>query len=843
MRDKGRFVAVKKSELYRSLWESADQLRGGMDASQYKDYVLVLLFVKYVSDKYTGQRFPDIVVPERGSFDDMVKLVGTKDIGDDINKIIHKLAEANDLQGIIDVADFNDKDKLGDGKEMQDRLSSLIGIFQNPALDFKRNRAEDDDLLGDAYEYLMRHFATESGKSKGQFYTPAEVSLVMAQVIGIDQVKRGPITVYDMTCGSGSLLLRAAATSPFPENISLYGQEMDNATYALARMNMILHGQATAELKKGNTLANPLHKDKSNDNAVRTFNFAVANPPFSSKAWTNGFKPSEDLYKRFEDGIPPEKNGDYAFLQHMLKSLTPDKGKGAIILPHGVLFRGNAEAVIRRSIVRKGYIKGIIGLPPNLFYGTGIPACIIVLDKEGAADRDGIFMIDASKGYRKDGNKNRLRHQDSHRIVDVFKRGIKDKQEVSRYARFVPMTEIEANDYNLNIPRYIDTSEPEDIHDIDAHLRGGIPDRDIDAMDAYWTVFPSLKRQLFTSSGRSGYSQLVCATAEIKQVVFTHPEFQQYNGRMRDVFDAWKTAHSPAMRTIKAGDQPKLLIETIAEALLSRFGTEALIDKYDVYQRLMTYWADIMQDDVTMLVVDGWQSAARLQLIVKPPKKKKGENDESKNGKEKKEKPDLVVGKDEYKSELIPVSLVIRRYFSSEQAVIDDMNAQIDALTAELEGLEEEYGGDEGLLSEAKTDKGKLTTASVKARLKEIGKDSNYEDEAALLREVAALFGKKSTLESQRKDTQATLNEQVLAKYQTLREEDIKTLVVDDKWLDTLTNEIGGELDRVSQALAARVRQLGERYAAPLPNLIKTSEMLNQRVNEHLNAMGYKWEK
>ena len=459
-------MAIKKSELYSSLWKSCDELRGGMDASQYKDYVLVLLFVKYVSDKYAGQPNALIEVPKGGSFADIVALKGDKEIGDKFNKIIAKLAEANDLKGVIDVADFNDPDKLGKGKEMQDRLSNLVAIFDNPALDFRNNRAEGDDLLGDAYEYLMRHFATESGKSKGQFYTPSEVSRVIAKVIGISKAKSQSQTIYDPTCGSGSLLLKAADET---NGVTIYGQEMDNATAALAKMNMILHDNPTAEIRQDNSLSSPQFK-QDNSGDLKTFDFVVANPPFSNKAWSNGFDPANDLYQRFEDGIPPQKNGDYAFLLHIIRSLK-STGKGAVILPHGVLFRGNAEADIRKKIIRKGYIKGIIGLPSNLFYGTGIPACIIVLDKENAAARSGIFMIDASKGFVKDGNKNRLRHRDIHKIVDVFNKQI----ELPKYSRMVSMVEIEANDYNLNIPRYIDSTEAEDLHDIEAHLLGGIP--------------------------------------------------------------------------------------------------------------------------------------------------------------------------------------------------------------------------------------------------------------------------------------------------------------------------------------------------------------------------------
>ena len=469
-------MALKKSRLYSSLWQSCDELRGGMDASQYKDYVLTLLFMKYVSDKAASDQGSLIDVPKGACFADLVALKGDKEIGDKINKIIARLAEANDLKGVIDQADFNDEGKLGSGKEMQDRLSKLVAIFDG--LDFRANRAEGDDLLGDAYEYLMRHFATESGKSKGQFYTPAEVSRIMAQVIGIERAGELPEpTVYDPTCGSGSLLIKAAheaATS----KLAIYGQEMDVATWALARMNMFLHGHPTAELWRGNTLAAPYFKNR--DGSLKTFDFAVANPPFSAKAWASGLNPEHDEFGRFAYGIPPAKNGDYAFLLHLIASLK-SSGKGAIILPHGVLFRGNKEADIRKDLVKRGLIKGIIGLPANLFYGTGIPACILVIDKEHAHARSGIFMVDASKAFLKDGKKNRLRAQDIHKIVDVFTRQI----ELPRYSRMVPLSEIAspANDYNLNLPRYIDASEPEDLHDLDAHLNGGIPVRDIDALE------------------------------------------------------------------------------------------------------------------------------------------------------------------------------------------------------------------------------------------------------------------------------------------------------------------------------------------------------------------------
>jgi len=787
-------MAIKKSELYSSLWRGCDELRGGMDASQYKDYVLVLLFVKYVTDKYAGQPDALIEVPEGGSFTDMLALKGDKEIGDKINKIIARLAEANDLKGVIDVADFNDADKLGKGRDMQDRLSNLVSIFDSPGLNFSNNRAEGDDILGDAYEYLMRHFATESGKSKGQFYTPAEVSIIMAKVIGINAAKSQSQTIYDPTCGSGSLLLKAADEAK--TGVTIYGQEMDNATAALAKMNMILHDNPTAEIWQDNTLSSPHFKEK--DGTLKLHDFVVANPPFSTKAWSNGFDPANDLYERFADGIPPAKNGDYAFLLHIIRSLK-STGRGAVILPHGVLFRGNAEGGIRRNIIRKGYIKGIIGLPANLFYGTGIPACIIVLDKENAAARTGLFMIDASKGFVKDGNKNRLRHQDIHKIVDVFNKQL----EIPKFSRRVGVAEIEANDYNLNIPRYLDSSEAEDLQDIAAHLKGGIPNADIEGLSAYWQVFPTLQTQLFERGTRAGYSQMKVAAAFVKPTIFMHPEFVAYTQAVSELFQQWRANNLSRLKGISQDTHPKPLIELLSEDLLQTFSSVQLIDKYDVYQHLMSYWSDIMQDDAYLITADGWEAGS-----------------DARNG-------------------LIPPLLIIAHYFAAEREAIEQLEARRDAITRQMEELDEEHGGEEGLLSDAKNDKGKLTKVSVAAQLKKIKNDADGADERKLLNAYLALIEQESVANRQVKDAQKQLDAKVAAQYAKLSIEDIKTLVVDDKWLTTLAADVQTELDRVSQALTGRIKQLAERYAEPLPQLAADVAALSARVEAHLKQMGF----
>ena len=809
-------MALKKSQLYASLWQSCDELRGGMDASQYKDYILTLLFMKYVSDKADSDPDSLIFVPEGGGFTDMVNLKGDKEIGDKINKIIGRLAEENDLKGIIDQADFNDDSKLGRGKEMQDRLSKLVAIFES--LDFRANRVEGDDLLGDAYEYLMRHFATESGKSKGQFYTPAEVSRIMAQVIGIGPDTQQDETIYDPACGSGSLLLRAADAAP--RGLSIYGQEKDNATYALASMNMILHDNATADLRHGNTLAAP---DFTNNDSLRTFDFAVANPPFSDKAWTNGLTPENDIYNRFEYGVPPAKNGDYAFLLHFISSLK-SRGKGAIILPHGVLFRGNREADIRREIIRRGYIKGIIGLPANLFYGTGIPACILVIAKENAHVRSGIFMIDASRGFLKDGNKNRLRAQDIHKIVSVFNA----QTEINGYSRMVPVSKIAdpANDCNLNIPRYIDASEPEDLHDLGAHLNGGIPNTDIDALDTYWTVFPTLRNALFRSNGRPGYSDPLMETQHVKTTLLTHPEFKDYQQQVNAIFQAWRETHEPLLLNIEVDTSPREIIQTLSEDLLDRFTHLSLLDPYDVYQKLMDYWDEVMQDDVYLIAAEGWVEASKPRGIIEDKQSKV------------KETPDLVIKKSKYKMDLIPPSLIVARYFAEEQTAIETLQTKQTTAESELAEYIEEHTGEDGLLTDALNASGKITAGGVKTRLKAIQSEPASTDEREALTSCAILIDAGLKIDRAVKKEQEALDRQVLAHYATFTEGEIKKIVADDKWIASIQSAIEGEVQRLTQTLTARVQELEERYAHCLPDLEQEMEEFGIRVEQHLENMG-----
>ena len=877
-------MAVKKSELYSSLWASCDALRGGMDASQYKDYILTLLFVKYVSDKFTGEDYADVEVPEGGSFDDMVQLIGKKNIGEGINKVIAKLAAANNLRGVIDKVSFNDPDKLGKGDEMVKKLSKLIEIFRRPELDFSKNRAEDDDLIGDAYEYLMRKFATESGKSKGQFYTPAEVSRILAKVIGISEEDRPSATIYDPACGSGSLLIRALNEAPI--DLSGYGQEKDTTTAGLAIMNAVLHNKV-ATIKAGNTFSDPQYFENGSDETVlRRFDYIVANPPFSIKNWTDGVKE----YGRF-DGYgerPPEKNGDYAWLMHILKSLKRT-GKAAVILPHGVLFRGNAEGEIRKALIKTGYIKGIIGLPANLFYGTGIPACIIIIDKEDADERTGIFMIDASHDFVKDGNKNRLRERDIYKIVTTFNEQITDDP---HYARFVPMSEITGkNDYNLNISRYIDSGISEDLQSIEAHLKGGIPAYDVDGMERYWSVFGLLKNKLF-SVLRDGFYQLNVSKDEVRPLIHEDEEFSSYADKIDNAFVAWRSAVDQELRNINAYVNAKDLIVRLAEQILIQFEGVELIDKYDVYQVLLAYWQEVMSDDVYLLIQDGYEAGRELsyEYVVKT----KTEGDET-----------ITIVTDKVKSwdgKLIPKSIIIDTYFAEEAKAIDaaevivaDTQAQINEL---LEGAEEgsaiaevlenetmsfakalkaaidnirskvhseeidalitlqnllpmkkkdmdSYLAKHPICASAKNDKGNVNASSVKSRIAILRETTPvpemYAEDYAQLMTLYTLMAKNDEQSKLVKALKAQLEEKVKEKYTVLTVEEIKELLVNKKWYYSIFDGIDALYVAISHSITNRIVELAERYEDTLPALSTVVDDYEARVKSHLERMGFVW--
>lgn len=814
-------MAIKKSELYSSLWAGADSLRGGMDASEYKNYVLNLLFLKYISDKARSNMDSEIEVPQGCFYEDILALEGDKEIGDKLNKIIAKIAERNDLKGVIDSVDFNDNTKLGEGKAMIDTLSNLVKIFAD--LSLGAHGALDDDLLGDAYEYLMRHFASESGKSKGQFYTPSEVSLLLSLLLGIDENTRQDKSIYDPTCGSGSLLLKASSLAG-KKGLTIYGQEKDISTTALCKMNMILHNSATADIAKGgsSTLSNPLFTIENG--MLKTFDYVVANPPFSLKNWTDGLSIDpkskqviNDHFNRFEDGTPPEKNGDFAFLLHIIKSLK-NTGKGAVILPNGVLFRGNAEGVIRKNLLMKGYIKGVIDLAPNLFYGTSIPACVIVLDKENAHARKGVFMIDASKDFKKDGNKNRLREQDVQKMIDTFNA----LKEIPYYSKMMSLEEISANDYNLNIPRYIAAQQEleKDLFAlINSHKASYLPKNEIEAYAPYFRVFKELKNTLFKKSDKEGYYALKTECENIKELITQSLEYQTFHASVLSTFDRLDLFET--FNDLEPGFNPKTLIESVCSKVLKEFEKVGILDKYGVYQLFKDYYNEVLQDDWFLISFNGFESAKELRKLTPLKDKNKKANYL--------EEPDFVILKTYYKSDLIPKNLIKQRFFEKETKELEELENALNEKEALLDEFIEEHSNEEGLFYELKINESVLK--------KELKNATDSEDKQILKTALEWLEAKNKALKMKNKAYEE-LELKAFHQYKNLEINEIKDLIIKDKWLNSLKNALENKIQKRTNAFISALNEIIQTYSNSLLELDKEVKESESKVLEHLKDLG-----
>ncbi len=797
-------MALKKSQLYNTLWESCNALRGSMDASQYKDYVLMMLFVKYLSDKHR-QGVLQLTIPEGCSFSDFVLLKQNPHIGEEINKKLERIKDANArIIGDLTLPNFNDPTKLGEGRTMVKALSDLIGVFQNEALDFSKNRAADDDLLGDAYEYLMKNFAAESGKSKGQFYTPAEVSRIIAKVLDLDEFKRASNSIYDPACGSGSLLLRALSETP-NHNLSIRGQEKDATTASLAKLNMLLHGVLGAKIEVGDTLNDPKFKASFH---LDTFDVCIANPPFSLKNWL-GDAGESDIYNRWTpDLLPPEKNGDYAFLLHLIRSMKDDsgaEGRGACILPHGVLFRGNAEEEIRKSLINRHIIKGIIGLPPNLFFGTGIPASILIIDKRDAEKRKGIFFIDAKEGFMKDGAKNRLREQDIRLIVDTWK----DKKEIAHYSRMVTWEEIELNGFNLNIPRYIEARDTEIKHNLDGHLRGGISDAEIDSFETEWESLPEMKTSLF-SPMREGFSSLKVQSSEISSMLATSTSAKMIRQSLEAAFRKWCNFTRNHIKE-DISRNPKQTIDNLASSVLELFnGVSAIIDSYDVYGVFMDYVNETMRDDLYVLSADGWL-ASREIVVTKKTKTSK-----------------------EWDGLLIPKNIVADRYFPELVAALAKAAEKAGEASAEYDQFieEETDKGQDSDILEQDGDDWKVCADKVLKKKKA---------KSAVIRRYFELKKKKTDTAASERAARKKLDDETEQKFGKLSEPEIQTMLFDDKWFASIKIAVMSIFETELRTFASSLVSLAARYEKTLDTLEKEVAQSQSEVHKVLREMGFDW--
>ena len=454
------------------LWRACDTFRGTVDSSLYKDYILTMLFVKFLSDYYKEKKeelkkrfgnkedrirkfleLEKFVLDDNCTFEYLYENRNADNLGELINKVLEKIEEDNKekLEGVFRNIDFNSEIILGKTKERNAMLKHLLEDFNDPKLDLRPSKLAGNDVIGDAYEYMIAYFASDAGKKGGEFFTPSQVSKLLAKLV---KPKSG-VRIYDPTCGSGSLLIKVAKEVP-DNNYQIYGQEKNGQTYSLCRMNMFLHDINDAKIWRGDTIRNP--QNIENDELMK-FDIVVANPPFSLDKW--GYEEAKnDKYGRFKYGLPPKSKGDYAFVQHMLSS-TNENGTVGVILPHGVLFRGASEGKIRKQIIEDNLLDAVIGLPEGLFYGTSIPACILIFKKNKKTDD--VIFIDASRDFEKGKNQNILRDEDIEKIVDTYH----NRKEIEKYSHIATLEEIRENDYNLNIPRYVDTFEEEEPVDLE----------------------------------------------------------------------------------------------------------------------------------------------------------------------------------------------------------------------------------------------------------------------------------------------------------------------------------------------------------------------------------------
>lgn len=613
-----------KSDVYSMLDKLCKTLCDGMDAAQYKEYVFALIFFKCVSDK-SAAGTKGVAVPDNSTFGSLFASISEPGIGKRINDSLLSIEKANEkLQGVVSSVNFDSEKHLGKTKQRQDMLANALTILNG--IDFSDSENLDNDFMGNAYEYVLRHFSTTSGQNKGQFYTPPEVSLLMAELLG---AARDGASVYDPTCGSGSLILKVASNNPHAK-LKLYGQEKDHVATNLAKINMILRDHFDAKIADSgnNTLSNP--EFVVSDTELMKFDMVVANPPFSNKTWQDGFeldkktKEPIDPFGRFEYGYPPRLCGDFAFILHMIHSMKDDGG-GALIISNGALFRQGREGEIRKRIVDSGVIESVITLPEALFYGTTIPATLIVFNKQGASERKHIFMIDASKGFESAKNQNKLRYRDMYKITNT----ILNEKELPRYSRKVPLEEIAEEDYKLSSQRYIDTFIEEPKISLVALTYGGVPKFNIDEHYRYWDLFgyDETFGTLYTEKPENPnlptthkYYDPIFVEGEtdhfghkrIDALLSNSKGYADFVSETKDEIDDWLSYFAKEVEKTSPGKVDDLM-HLFAMSLHNKFEGEAFIDGYEMYQVFRERWnSDFRRLTLEALSPDSDTSIAEL---------------------------------------------------------------------------------------------------------------------------------------------------------------------------------------------------------------------------------------
>lgn len=821
---------MNKQQLASKIWESANKMRSKIEANEYKDYILGFIFYKFLSEQeekylkendWTDEYLCELTEEDPEVVESIQKNLGyfisynnlfstwikkgsdfsVQDVRDALSAFSRLIDSAHKdvFEGVFDTLQTG-LSKLGEGSASQTKaISDLIYLIRDIPMDGK----QDYDVLGFIYEYLISMFAANAGKKAGEFYTPHEVSLLMSEIVAEHLKDRESIKIYDPTSGSGSLLINIGkSVSKYisnKDNIKYYAQELKQNTYNLTRMNLVMRGILPDNIvtRNGDTLEDdwPYFDDKD---PIATYeplyvDAVVSNPPYS-QSWNPTDKETDPRYARF--GLAPKGKADYAFLLHDLFHIKSD-GIMTIVLPHGVLFRGGEEGEIRKNLIEQNHIDAIIGLPSNIFFGTGIPTIIMILKQK--RENTDVLVVDASKGFIKSGKNNKLRASDIKRIVDV----VINRENVANFSRVVSRDEIRNNNYNLNIPRYVDSSEKTESWDIFATMFGGIPKSELEDLSDFWNAFPNLKSDLFQEINASTYQLKV---PDIKKAVFSHPEIQQFFETSRKVFsDIPQYMREELIDHINEVHVQREE-EKLAQYIFKCLESMPLIDKYDAYEKLDTQWQYI-QTDIEILQTEGFDAAKQVDpnLVIK---KKSGKEVEVQEG---------------WLGHVFPFELVQRELLADDVNSISSKENRLNEISAEIEELFEELPEEEKEKDFVNDAKDAFVNAKVKKAQKDETLDLAVRD---ILKQVVGLQNEEKSLKSDVKSAVDNLQNKTKVQIEQLSNAQVYMLL-EKKWITPFIEQMQSLTQELVNGLVQKIEQLSQKYdetLSDIDNEIKEAE-------------------
>lgn len=821
---------MNKQQLASKIWESANKMRSKIEANEYKDYILGFIFYKFLSEQeekylkendWTDEYLCELTEEDPEVVESIQKNLGyfisynnlfstwikkgsdfsVQDVRDALSAFSRLIDSAHKdvFEGVFDTLQTG-LSKLGEGSASQTKaISDLIYLIRDIPMDGK----QDYDVLGFIYEYLISMFAANAGKKAGEFYTPHEVSLLMSEIVAEHLKDRESIKIYDPTSGSGSLLINIGKSASKyisnKDNIKYYAQELKQNTYNLTRMNLVMRGILPDNIvtRNGDTLEDdwPYFDDKD---PIATYeplyvDAVVSNPPYS-QSWDPTDKETDPRYARF--GLAPKGKADYAFLLHDLFHIKSD-GIMTIVLPHGVLFRGGEEGEIRKNLIEQNHIDAIIGLPSNIFFGTGIPTIIMILKQK--RENTDVLVVDASKGFIKSGKNNKLRASDIKRIVDV----VINRENVANFSRVVSRDEIRNNNYNLNIPRYVDSSEKTESWDIFATMFGGIPKSELEDLSDFWNAFPNLKSDLFQEINASTYQLKV---SDIKKAVFSHPEIQQFFETSRKVFsDIPQYMREELIDHINEVHVQREE-EKLAQYIFKCLESMPLIDKYDAYEKLDTQW-QYMQTDIEILQTEGFDAAKQVDpnLVIK---KKSGKEVEVQEG---------------WLGHVLPFDLVQKELLADEVNSISNKENRLNDISAEIEELFEELPEEEKEKDFVNDAKDAFVNAKVKKAQKDETLDLAVRD---ILKQVVSLQNEEKSLKSDVKSAVDNLQNKTKVQIEQLSNAQVYMLL-EKKWITPFIEQMQSLTRELVNELVQKIEQLSQKYdetLSDIDNEIKEAE-------------------